>query len=163
MFENLSIPVGPSSCAEATTAKEAAYRLDYTLPAARNTRVVALDDEAEAIVRAAAGLEWDQARFYVTADPGDRLVTMDGHDVALVDEIADSNTVVMVSVSGANAAAMAHLGEACHRRGIMTAGLAMTPAELDSEALHHLRPHARVLLVPAEPDDLVELLWATRA
>lgn len=163
MFENLSIPVGPSSCAEATTAKEAAYRIDYTLAAARNTRVVALDPEAETIVRAAAELEWGQARFYAVSDPGDRLVTMDGEDVALTDEIADSNTVILVSVSGANAAAVAHIGEACHRRGIMTAGLAMTPAQLDSEALHHLRPHARVLLVPAEPDDLVELLWATRA
>lgn len=163
MFENLSIPVGPSSCAEATTAKEAAYRLDYTLPAARNTRVVALDPEAEEIVRAAAGLEWGQARFYTVSDPGDRLVTMDGDEVALVNEIAESNTLIMVSVSGANASAMAHLGEACHHRGIMTAGLAVTPDRLDSDALHHLRPHARVLLVPAEPDDLVELLWATRA
>lgn len=163
MFENLSIPVGPSSCAEATTAKEAAYRLDYTLPAARNTRVVALDPQAEEIVRAAAGLEWGQARFYTVADPGDRLVTMDGDEVELTDEIAESNTLVMVSVSGANADAMAYIGEACHRRGIMTAGLAVTPDRLDSDALHHLRPHARVLLVPAEPDDLVELLWATRA
>jgi hypothetical protein len=163
MFENLSIPVGPSSCAEATTAKEAAYRIDYTLAAARNTRVVALDPAAEEVVRAAARLEWEQARFYLTSDPGDRLVTMQGEAVALTDEIAESNTLIMVSVSGANSAAMAHLGEACYRRGIMTAGLAMTPEHLDSDALHHLRPHARVLIVPAEPDDLVELLWATRA
>jgi hypothetical protein len=163
MFEKLSIPVGPSSCAEASTAKEAAYRIDYPLPGARNTRVVALDPAAEAIVRGAAELQWGGARFYSATDPGDRLLTMDGEDVALTDEIAESNTVIMVSVFGDNAAAVAHIGEACYRRGIMTAGLAMTPDQLDSDALHHLRPHARILLVPAEPDDLVELLWATRA
>ena len=163
MFENLSIPAGPSSCAEATTAKEAAYRIDHPLAAARHTRVVAFDPAAEAIVRAAAELEWGEARFYSSSDPGDRLVTLDGEDVPLTEEIADSNTLIMVSVSGANAAAVAHIGEACHRRGIMTAGLAVTPDRLDSEALHHLRPHARVLLVPAEPDDLIELLRATRA
>ena len=37
------------------------------------------------------------------------------------------------------------------------------PGTLTSEALSHLRPHARILLVPAEDDDLVELLRATRA
>ncbi|MBI2242671.1 MAG: 3-methyl-2-oxobutanoate hydroxymethyltransferase [Nocardioides sp.] len=163
MFENLSVPAGPSSCAEATTAKEAAYRIDHPLPAARHTRVVAFDPAAQEIIRAAAELEWGEARFYSTNDPGDRLVTMVGETVALVDEIADSNTLIMVSVTGANAAAVAHIGEACYRRGIMTAGLAVTPEQLDSEALHRLRPHARVLLVPAEPDDLVELLQATRA
>ena len=163
MSEHLSIPVGPSACAQATTAKEAAYRIDYTLSAARNTRVVALDPAAEEIVREASRLDWGQARFYSAGDPGTRLVTMTGEDVALDDEIADSNTVIMVSVSGEQAEAMAHIGQACYERGIMTAGLAMTRDDLDSAALHHLRPYARVLLVPAEPDDLLELLRATRA
>ncbi|WP_290514229.1 hypothetical protein [Aeromicrobium sp.] len=163
MFEKLSIPVGPSACAQATTAKEAAYRIDYPFSAARNTRVVALDPEAEAIVRMAADGQWGEARFYSTTDPGDRLVTMDGQDVALTDEISESNTLIMVSVSGANAAAVSHIGRACYDLGIMTAGLAMTPDQLNSEALQHLRPYARVLLVPAEPDDLIELLLATRA
>jgi len=163
MFENLSIPVGPSSCAEATTAKEAAYRIDYPLPAARHTRIIALDAQAAEVVRGASQLEWGQARFYATSDPGTELVTMDGETVSLEGEIAESNTLVMVSATGENAAAMAHIGEVCYNRGIMTAGLAMTPGNLDSAALYNLRPHARVLLVPAEPDDLVELLWATRA
>jgi hypothetical protein len=163
MYEHLLIPVGPSACAQATSAKEAAYRIDYTLSAARNTRVVALDEAATEVIGEAAALEWGQARFYSASDPGNRLVSLTGEDVALEDAIAESNTVIMVSVSGANAAAMAHIGKTCYARGIMTAGLAMTPQRLDSEALHHLRPYARVLLVPAEPDDLVELLRATRA
>ncbi len=163
MFEHLSIPVGPSACARATTAKEAAYRIDYKLSAARNTRVVALDAAAAGVVRDAARLEWGEARFYSTSDPGDRLVTMTGEEVSLAGEIAESNTLIMVSVSGENAEAMSHIGRACYEKGIMTAGLAMTPEQLDSDALHHLRPYARVLLVPAEPDDLLELLRATRA
>lgn len=159
----MSEPALLSSCARATTRKEAAFRIDYPLAAARNTRVVALDDSAEELVRAASALEWAQARFYVASDPGDEWVTMSGARVNLNDEIVDSNTVVMVSTDGTNAEAAATIGAACKVRGIMTAGLVVTPGQITTEALMELRPHARILLVPAEPDDLVELLTATRA
>jgi hypothetical protein len=162
-FEQLSIPVGPSACVNAATAKEAAFRLDYPLAAARNTRVVALDPEAELIVRQAAELPWGQARFYSVADPGHTLVEVTGEEVALADALEDSNTVIMVSTDGSNAEAASTIGAACKVRGIMTAGLVVTPGSLTSEALFALRPHARILLVPAEEDDLVELLRATRA
>lgn len=159
----LSVPAGVSACSEATTAKEAAFRIDYPLAAARNTRVVALDAEAERVVREASGLEWGQARFYSATDPGHTLTSMTGADVPLAEALEESNTVVLVSTSGENADAVEAIGAACRVRGIMTAGLAMTPGALASEALVRLRPHARILLVPAEPDDLVELLRATRA
>jgi hypothetical protein len=162
-LNDLSIPVGVSACAEATTAKEAAFRIDYPLSAARNTRVVALDAGAEEIVRRAAELEWGQARFYSVADPGHTLVAVTGEEVPLAEALEDSNTVVMVSTSGQNGEAVGTIGAACKVRGIMTAGLVVTPGALTSEALFHLRPHARILLVPAEDDDLVELLRATRA
>jgi hypothetical protein len=162
-FQELSIPVGPSACVNAATAKEAAYRIDYPLAAARNTRVVALDPGAERIVRQVAELEWGQVRFYSVADPGHILVTMAGASVALAEALEDSNTVVMVSTDGSNGDAVATIGAACKVRGIMTAGLVVTPGALTSDALFHLRPHARILLVPAEEDDLVELLRATRA
>lgn len=158
-----STPSGPSSCAEATTAKESAYRIDYTLAAARNTRVVAIDAEAERLVRSAALLEWGQARFFSLTDPGDELVEIDEGTVPLADVVADTNTVVMVSTTGENGDAVAALGAACKAAGVMTAGLVVTPGALTSDALLHLRPHARILLVPAEEDDLVELLRATRA
>jgi hypothetical protein len=162
-YEQLSIPVGPSACVNAATAKEAAFRIDYPLAAARNTRVVALDPEAERIVRRASELEWQQARFYAAQDPGHTLVPMSGGAVPLAEALEDSNTVVMVSTDGSNGDAVATIGAACKVRGIMTAGLVVTPGSLTSEALFHLRPHARILLVPAEEDDLVELLRATRA
>lgn len=158
-----STPVGPSACAGATTAEEAAFRIDYPLSAARNTRVVALDPEAERIVRRASELEWGQARFYSATDPGHTLVSTTGASVALADVLHDTNTLVMVSTDGSNGEAVTTIGAACKVRGIMTAGLVVTPGALTSEALLHLRPHARILLVPAEEDDLVELLRATRA
>jgi hypothetical protein len=45
----------------------------------------------------------------------------------------------------------------------MTAGLVLTPGRLTSDALMALRPAARVLMVPADEDDLLELLRAIRA
>lgn len=152
-----------SGCARATTAEEASFRIDYPLAAARNTRVVALDSEAEQIVRRASAGEWSQARFYDATDPGHDLVTMDGQSVGLAEALEGSNTVVMVSTNGDNTEAAATIGGACRVRGIMTAGLVVTPGQLSSEALWALRPHARILLVPAEEDDLLELLRATRA
>lgn len=159
----LSVPAGVSACAEAASAKEAAFRIDYPLAAARNTRVIALDAAAEEIVRRAARLEWGQARFYRVTDPGHELEAVTGETVELSDALEDSNTVVMVSVDGSGAEAVGTIGAACKVRGIMTAGLVVTPSSLSSDALIHLRPHARILLVPAEEDDLVELLRATRA
>ncbi|QWZ10173.1 hypothetical protein KRR39_10775 [Nocardioides panacis] len=160
-MSNLSTPTG--GCAEATTAKEAAFRIDYPLSAARNTRVVALDPEAEAMVRRASELEWGQARFFSVADPGHTLIETTGVPVDLDEVLNDTNTVVLVAVEGSNAEAVSTIGAACKVRGIMTAGLVVTPGALTSEALLHLRPHARILLVPADEDDLVELLRATRA
>ncbi len=58
---------------------------------------------------------------------------------------------------------MATIGAACQVRGIMTAGLVLTPGRLTSDALMALRPSARILLVPADEDDLLELLQAIRA
>ena len=157
------VPAGPSSCAAAATAKEAAYRIDYPLAPARNTRVVALDDEAERIIRSAALLDWSHARFFSIADPGEVLTELDAGSMPLDDVMTDTNTVVMVATSGENATAAAAIGGLARERGIMTAGLVVTPGALISDALFHLRPHARILLVPAEEDDLIELLRATRA
>lgn len=163
----MSDPVLFSSCARAATAEEAAYRIDYPLATARNTRVAALDPVAEQIVAAAAREEWNQAKFYSATDPGHELVSIGdeapGKTVQLAGELEESNTLVMVSTTGENTKAAATIGAACKVRGIMTAGLVVTPGRLTSEALYALRPYARILLVPAEEDDLIELLAAIRA
>ena len=152
-----------SSCARATTAKEAAFRIDYPLAYARETRVVGFDSYAAQVVAAASGHEWGQAQFYTAAGAGHQLVTVAGEPRPLAAELDGVNSLVMVASTGEESDAVATIGAACQVRGIMTAGLVLTPGRVTSDALMALRPYARILLVPAEEDDLVELLTAIRA
>jgi hypothetical protein len=157
-------PIGVSSCARAATAKEAAYRIDYPLAYARSTRVVAFDDAAAAVVRAVAERPWGQALFYTASDSATDLVTLDGEHRLIEAEVTHSDSVIMVATDGINGAAVAAVGAACRERSIMTAGLLLTgEGNLSGETLATIRPHARILLVPADQDDLVELLTAIRA
>lgn len=160
----MALPILVSSCARAATAKEAAYRLDYPLAHARSTRVVAFDAGAAEVVRAVADGPWGQARFYTACDSPADLVTLAGEARPIEAEVEHSDSVVMVATEGVNAAAVAAVGAACRARSIMTAGLLLTgDGTLSGEALTSLRPWARILLVPADQDDLVELLKAIRA
>lgn len=159
----MTVPSLVSSCARAATAKEAAFRIDYPLAPARATRVVGFDTHSVEVVRWAAGHEWGQARFYAATDPGHQLVTMAGESRSLADEMDGVDSLVMVAATGEHTEAVATIGAACKVRGIMTAGLVLTPGRLTSDALMALRPYARILLVPAEEDDLLELLRAIRA
>jgi hypothetical protein len=163
MMSSVTVGRSVSSCARAASAEEAAFRIDYPLAPARGTRVVGMDPEALETVREAAALDWAQARFYGISDPGHDLLALDGTSRALAEELEGVDSLLMVAASGENAEAAATVGAACKVRGIMTAGLVLTPGRITSDALIALRPYARILLVPAEPDDLVELLKAIRA
>lgn len=156
-------PIMLNSCARAATSAEARFRIDYPLAPARATRVVALDGDAKEVVRQAAGLTWAQARFFSATGTGNELLTMDGKASPLSVELEGVDTLVMVATAGENAQAAATIGKACLTRGVMTAGLVLSEGDFTSDALMVLRPYARILLVPAEPDDLVELLRAIRA
>lgn len=149
----------------------------------RATRVIALDDAAADVVRRVAEGSWNTARFYscLPGNGGDgpegtdsvaglRLLTTDGNPgntVPLVGELEGVDATVMVATSDAGAEAASTIGAACTVRGISTAGLILVEGALVSspvgDALSALRPHARVLLVPADEEDLVELLRAIRA
>jgi hypothetical protein len=159
----VTVPSLVSSCARAATAKEAAFRIDYPLAPARATRVVGFDTHAVEAVRSVADHEWGQAQFYSATDSGHQLVTMAGEPRALADVLDGVDSLVMVVATGEGAGAAATIGAACQVRGIMTAGLVLTPGRLTSDALMALRPYARILLVPADEDDLLELLRAIRA
>lgn len=152
-----------SSCARAATAEEAAYRIDYPLAFARSTRVVAFDEGAERVVRAVAALPWGQAQFYTATDSTTDLVTLAGEHRLIEAEVEHSDSVIMVATDGINADAVAAVGAACRQRSIMTAGLLIGDGALSGQTLMGIRPHARILLVPADQDDLVELLTAIRA
>ncbi len=153
-----------SSCARAATAKEAAYRIDYPLAFARSTRVVAFDPDAAEIVRRVSDGPWGQAQFYTTSGSGTELVTLDGERRPIASELEHSDSVIMVATNGIDADAVATVGAACRVRAIMTAGLLMAGhGDLTGDTLMAIRPYARILLVPADQDDLFELLRAIRA
>lgn len=163
-----------SSCARAATAREAAYRIDAGPRRPRATRVVALDDGAARAVDRLGHESWSVAkvlRYRATTEPAggaDALADIDletgeGRPTRLSDELADADFVMMVATDGAGAAAAAAVGNACTLRGIMTAGLvldAVGAAGSTSAAVTALRPHARVLLVSSDQQDVDAVLTA---
>jgi hypothetical protein len=163
-------PILLNSCAKAATAAEARFRIDYELAPSRATRVVALDEVAATVVRHVSALDWHTARFYVCDDAsaagyvdGLGLDVVAGERVALVDELDGVDAVILIASDSSGAAVAATIGAACTGRGVMTAGIVLDVSEVIGPALSALRPHARVLLVPGDEEDLVELLRAIRA
>ena len=171
----LTRPTLLHSCAMAATAAEARFRIDVPIAPSRATRIIALDEEAAVVVRSVAGQVWATARFFTWHDaPGSAnghglagdglpLRSMGGQVVLLGEMLASVDVAVMVAAGDTGAAAAESIGRACTARGIMTAGLVLSDDVEVSRALAALRPHARVLLVPADEDDLVQLLTALRA
>jgi hypothetical protein len=160
-----------SSCARATTAAEARYRITAPAFTRRSSRVIALDGAAAEVVRALAEQTWDGGRFLVfeSALPDDALlrrVAADGAGDAgtalLSEELDDADTVVMIASAAANAAAASVIGDAAADRSIMTAGLVLPGTEPLGGAVSALRPNAMVLVVLREATDVPEVLSALR-
>ncbi len=159
-------PILASSCARATTAAEARYRIDNPIAPARGARVIALDEGAAAVARLAAAESWSNARFFVcegVVDNGLVLRGIGGSAADLGDQLFDADVVVMVATEDAGAPSAYAIGKACWERSIMTAGLVIGDDYAAEHAVAALRPHARVLLPAADESDLVELLTALRA
>lgn len=160
----MSTPIMMSSCERATTSKESAYRIDYPLAYARSTRVIAFDDASEQHVRAVAAHPWGQAKFYTITASGDELITLDGENRPMEEEIEHSDSVIFVATNSIKSEAAWNVGRAAWIRSIMTAGLLLLDeGELTGETLAGIRPHCRILLVPADREDLFQLLMAIRA
>lgn len=167
-------PVLLSSCARAATAAEARFRIDAPEPGPRSSRVIALDEGATAVVRRVATQSWGAAHFltYETGTPviqgnGDvpdvLLRAPDGSQVRLAEELADADLILLVATADDGAEAAAAIGEACTRSGIMTAGVVLGEGHEVAAAVNALRPHARVLLVSRDEDDVPAVLTALRA
>lgn len=165
-----------NSCASAATAAEARYRIDALRPAARATRVVALDAGAWAVVQRLAERSWGGARFFSYEAPATSngqadvadivLATEAGGTTRLSEELADADVMMMVATADDGAVAASVIGNACTLRGIMTAGLILgsgSAAGPAGAAVAALRPHARVLLVTDDVHDLSEVLAAIGA
>lgn len=164
-------PILLNSCARASTAAEARYRLDYPITPSPATRVIALDAGAEPTLRDVAAQSWARARFFVACPPSasgkwppaDGLRTLDGRPVALAEQIDGASGVVLLATADAAAAAAAAIGAACTVRGIMTAGLILGERREVQGAVSAMRPYARVLMVTEDQRDVAEVLTALRA
>lgn len=166
-------PILLNSCAKAATAAEARFRINAPIAASRATRVVALDEGAESVVRRAAEQHWAGARFFACTSPaplveGDGnvadvvLLSFDGSESWLSEELAGADVAVMVATANDGATMASAIGNACTLRGIMTAGLVLAGHNA-SVAVSALRPHARVLMVTHDEHDVAEVLTALRA
>lgn len=157
-----------NSCACASTAREARFRIDAPPQAARATRVVALDAGAAAIVSPLPEQPWLGAHFLRYAGGRSDIVdleltTMDGRAVRLNEELADADFVMMIATTDDGAAAATAIGNACTLRGIMTAGVVLEGGDDVSAAVNALRPNARVLLVSKDQRDVSGVLTALGA
>jgi hypothetical protein len=162
-----------NSCARATTAAEARYRISYPEFARRDSRVIALDEQAAAIVRRMAGERWSGGHFlaFEAVVPANgsgqevadaRLRRTDGAGVLLSDELNGADAVVMVATVHARAEAASVIGDACAARSIMSAGLVVPGSGSADEVVSALRPNAMVLVVLRDDQDIPEILSALR-
>jgi hypothetical protein len=158
-----------SSCARAATAAEARYRISAPGFAARDSRIIGLDEQSALLVRDMSGKPWGGGRFleFEAALPDDALLRdASGGTALLSEELDGADAVVMIATAAESAEAASILGDAAAARGIMSAGLVLpgnAPGEAPSDGVvAALRPNAMVLVVLREPDDLPEVLSALR-
>lgn len=160
-------------CASATTAAEARFRIDAPVDIQRATRVIALDPGAAEVTAEVARLPWRAAQFLTCDDApdvsrnghgrGPTLRIADGSEIHLSEVLDGADIAVMIATDDDGADLAAAIGEACWERRIMTAGVVIDTDQRLAAAVRALRPHAQVLLVSTDVDDVVEILSALRA
>lgn len=155
-----------ASSAQATTAAESRFRIDYPLVPARSPRVVGLDAAAGRMVARVAALPWETASFYTIGEDDLRsavtLHGIGGGEVPLEDAIIDIDAMILVATADTGTDAARRIAEACAARAIMVAGIVIGEGEV-RETVAHLRPFARILLVSYEEHDIDAILLAIRA
>jgi hypothetical protein len=144
-------PILANSCALAATAEEARFRIDRPI-AGRTAVVIALDDEAAAVVERVAELPWQGARFF--RNPA---------ELDLERELEDADVAIMVATADADGGSAETIARACAERGIMTSGLILGDRLDVGSAVSALRPYARNLMVTDDEEDVGAVLTALRA
>jgi hypothetical protein len=164
-----------NSCAWAATAAEARFRINAAPQTPRASRVVALDAGAADVVRELSDQPWRGTRFLsYDADGNDGPPPPDGEladivleasdgRVRLSEELIDADFMLMIATAGSGATAATAIGNACALRGIMTAGVILGREHDVDAAVIALRPHARVLLVTNDKNDIAEIMSAVGA
>ena len=175
MTANQPRPILLNSCARAATASEARFRINAPRFTTRASRIVAVDEGAAGIVRHAADELWTgDAHFLLFDAPMSvggldgphvddaTLRTVSGAEAVLSDELTDADVVVMVATTNAGADAVSVIGQASFARAVMTAGLVVAEGGAAERAVASLRPHAMVLVVTSDEEDVPEMLRALR-
>jgi hypothetical protein len=167
-----------SESAKMTTREEARFRIPYANSKRRDIKVIALDDPSAMLIKELSQKEWNGAQFF-TAAPVDRLKQtgesglkawlndLKGHTLDLVQEVAHSDFVVVITRAGEDAQAVSMIAEICETYHKSLIAL-LVPRPDDSEdainaSLRHLRPYARMLVVTHGPDYVETMLTALRA
>jgi hypothetical protein len=161
-----------SECARAATAEEARFRVDYPNSAPRRIKIIALDRQAERLVRRLARKKWNCATFMTTAGEGtsrsvrDWLSTLAGEAMNLLDQVSTADLVVTVSTAGNSADDAAIIAEACGIHKVTMTSLLIGQGAFEPvlpQTMMPLRAHATMLVV-ANGDEYVEaMLTALRA
>jgi hypothetical protein len=164
--------------ARTSSAAEARFRVDYPNSEPRVTKVVALDDASEQVVKRVAQQGWRRANFFTSLKldgaPARESWSMQawlsdiaGRTKALVEEVASADLVVMVASAGASAEAASVIGEACAARKVMTTALIVGSSGRSDEELSRtlaaLRPYASMLVIANDDEYIEEMLAALRA
>ena len=160
------------SCARATTAAEARFRIEAANSRPRTASLIALDAESAAAVREAAALDPARRRIVALAPPEIAALPMLMQELAvrtrtIVDEAARSDLVVMVARAGYAGHEASLLGEACRLRHTAVTAVVVAPYDGADAAvaatLARLRPFATMLVVVGRSDYLGDMLEAMRA
>jgi hypothetical protein len=177
-----------SESARMSSAAEARFRIDYPNSQPRVTKVVALDETSERVVKRVAQQAWQRANFFTSLKFGGADATggegwsnkagsagsiktwlsdLAGRTKALIEEVASADLVVMVASAGTSAEAASVIGEACAARRVMTTALIIASAQRSdddlSKTLAALRPYASMLVVASGDEYVEEMLAALRA
>ena len=170
----------PSESVRMTTAREAAFRVQYPNSQPLLIKVIALDREASLVVTELARKTWNRAVFFSSLsfpEAGGPVGTKDkmqawlsdvaGHATELVAEIDSADVIVVVASPGTDAQAATMIGEACRLRHKSMIGLILQTAGVSEEALSRtllgMRPLSTMLVVASGSEYIEEMLAAMRA
>jgi hypothetical protein len=169
-----------SETARVTTARESSYRVQYPNSTRRDVKVVALDALSASLVDEVSREPWNGAKFFTSLSfstdsaPGTTgeglkawLKDLAGAANDLVEEVASSDFVVVVTSAGEDARAVSLIADACalHNKSLVALvvpGPETTDAQI-SDSMTHLRPFARMLVIASGADYISAMLTALRA
>jgi len=168
-------PTMLGSCACATTAEEARFRVQYPNSMTRASRIFALDQAAAEAMYAVTEDPWENAHFLtlartsIAADTAPAKVPLshpDGSAADLEKELTGADVVVLIATDESSEGAAEVISQQCYERKIMCAGLALgrgKPIEKLDRVVNAMRRFARVLVVAQDDDYIPAMLTALRA